>query len=82
MIKTTNENIPYYWSINVEATNYNGSFYTDGKDIFSYNLLIGKTESNKKLVYDYTARGLGFVSKTTSKHVSASKNFANIILVE
>ena len=53
-----------------------GSISTDGSTLYSYTLPTGKTEGGKKLVYDYTARGeFGFVSHTTSCHVSLAHNY-------
>lgn len=59
------------WALGQEARNHNGTFYTDGKRIYSYELQIGDTsETNKKIVRDYTAGGsYGFQSQTTSCHV-------------
>ncbi len=41
---------------------------TDGRSLWSYNLLIAKRDAYGIQVYDYTASGQ-FVSMTTSKHV-------------
>ena len=59
------------WAQGKPARNHRGSFWTDGKCIYSYELQIGDTsETNKKIVRDYTARGsYGFQSQTTSCHV-------------
>ena len=59
------------WALGKSATNHNGTFHTDGKRIYSYELQIGDTsETNKKIVRDYTAKGsYGFRSMTTSQHV-------------
>lgn len=59
------------WALGQEARNHNGTFYTDGKRIYSYGLQIGDTsETDKKIVRDYTAKGsYGFQSQTTSCHV-------------
>jgi len=43
---------------------------TDGVNLYSYNLVIGKRSSNGTHVLDYTSSGeYGFRSITTSKHV-------------
>ena len=47
---------------------------TDGDRLYSYALLIA--QGNK--VYDYTSKGLGFKSQTTSGHVGLAKRFAMI----
>ena len=47
-----------------------GNLTTDGKSLWSYNLLIGTTEGGRKVVRDYTSGGShGWVSQTTSRHV-------------
>ena len=59
------------WALGKEAKNHRGSFWTDGKKIYSYELQIGDTSpTGKKIVRDYTANGsYGFQSQTTSCHV-------------
>ena len=43
--------------------------HTDGKSLFSYQLRIGRTESDgKKIAFNYTAKGPQFYSTTTSRH--------------
>ena len=43
---------------------------TDGKCLYSYNLLIGETTPNGiKVVYNYTKKGNKFISHSTSSHV-------------
>lgn len=49
---------------------------TDGISLWSYRLQIGDTLCGKKVVYDYTSGGLGFVSMTTSKHIGLAKSVA------
>ena len=54
---------------------------TDGNLLYSYMLKIGHTDLNgEKVVLDYTAKGLGFYSNTTSCHVNRSKSMADIIV--
>ena len=54
-------------SIGMTPTN---SFSTRDGELYSYNLLIGYTRQDGTLcVVNHTARGLGFVSQTTSTHV-------------
>lgn len=49
-----------------------GNLRTDGMNLWSYNLLIGKTtETYKKVVIDYT--GAHKRSVTTSRHVNLAK---------
>lgn len=49
---------------------------TDGISLWSYRLQIGDTLCGKKVVYDYTSGGLGFVSMTTSKHIGLAMSVA------
>lgn len=42
---------------------------TDGKNLWSYNLLIAVRDAYGMSVYDYTRSGGRFISMTTSKHV-------------
>lgn len=82
MIKTTNENIPYYWSKGKAAMNGTGAYSTNGKDLYSYRLMIGTTnEQGEKVLFDYTSGGMGFYSMTTSKHVGKARLAADWIQV-
>lgn len=67
----TNSEVCAAWALGKPARNHRGSFWTDGKRIYSYELQIGDTsETNKKIVRDYTAKGsYGFKTMTTSQHV-------------
>lgn len=81
MIRTTNENIAYYWARGKAACNSNGSYTTNGKNLFSYNLMIGDTSpAGEKILFDYTANThLGFKSQTTSCHVGKARLSADLI---
>ena len=59
------------WALGKPAKNHKGTFHTDGKKIYSYELQLGDTsEDGKKIVKDYTANGsYGFRTMTTSQHV-------------
>lgn len=82
MIKTTNNNIAYYWSKGQAAENHRGSFTTDGKNIYSYRLMIGTTnEKNEKVLFNYTSGGMGYYSQTTSCHVGKARLAAHWIQV-
>ena len=50
---------------------------TDGKDLFSYNLCIGDTDptTDEKILRDWTAKGIGYWSQTTSTHVNLARRF-------
>ena len=71
MKRVSNKEVALAWVNGKPAVSHTGAFSTDGTRIFSYELQIGDTsESGKKFVRDYTARGsYGFQSMTTSKHV-------------
>ena len=44
---------------------------TDGVNLWSYSTLIGRIENGNRKVFDFRATGeYGFVSVTTSRHVS------------
>ena len=45
-----------------------GRLWTDGNDLFSYDLKIGETRGAQKVVFNYTRSGR-FFSQTTSTHV-------------
>ena len=60
---------------------------TDGFSLWSYALLIGETERGcaleaeedvVKVLHDYTAGGLGFVSITTSQHVNLARRIVGL----
>jgi hypothetical protein len=81
MKRLSNRLIPEQWKLGKPAQNYNKSFYTDGKDLFSYNLLIGTTTTTgTKIVYNYTSKSNNFISQTTSHHVSFAKSNADYFL--
>ena len=85
IIRTTNTNVPYYWSENKAARSGNGQFSTDGQTLFSYNMPIGKTVKGEKILCDYTASAGNFISSTTSQHVGVAKRKAfscNITVVD
>ena len=66
----------YCWMNTIRITNYADK---RGK-LYSYALKIGTTtDDHCKNVLDYTARGLGFYSVTTSTHVGMAKKYADII---
>ena len=71
MKRVNNYAVTLAWVEGREAISHTGNLSTDGKTIFSYELQIGDTsESGKKFVRDYTAKGsYGFRSQTTSCHV-------------
>ena len=82
MIKTTNENIAYYWSKGQPAKNGKGCYTTDGHDLYSYALKIGtKNDQGDTVLFNYTSGGMGYYSQTTSCHVGKARQHANWIQV-
>ena len=79
MKPVTNAEVCLAWAQGESARNHRGSFWTDGKRIYSYELQIGDTsEKSKKIVRDYTAKGsYGFQSMTTSQHVGLLRYIPN-----
>ena len=81
-MRTDNSTVAKQWAMGNNASNHNGSFTTNGLDLYSYNLLIGfTTKQGKKVLLDYTASTGHFQSQTTSgKHVSPSRVHAHVIM--
>ena len=73
-----NSNVVDYFRNNKKAKSSNGNLSTDGQKLYSYNMLIGITKNNKKLVLDVMSPN--FYSKTTSNHVSLAKNISDEII--
>lgn len=82
-IRTSNANVAKRWSEGKPAINYDGTFRTDGNNLWSYGVLIGYTKEGEpcphatKNAIDYTARTKNFISKTTSKHVAYAEKYAD-----
>ncbi len=58
-----------------------GSLSTDGSNLYSYNLLIGKHGGG--MIFEHTAKGGSFYSQTTSTHVNLAIRLsphANIVI--
>ncbi len=70
-----NENVIINWSEGNKAKSKN--LKSDGNLLFSYDLLIGYTMNNKKIVIDFTASANYFISMTTSRHVSLAKYYSD-----
>jgi hypothetical protein len=70
------------WTNRQIARTPNGSL-TSSSDgtLYSYNLPIGATVNNKRIVGDFTARGGNFHSMTTSHHVSNARQVAEVVTV-
>ena len=81
-MKTTCENVAINWYRNTASTNHTGTFSTNGRDLYSYNLLIGfTTQQGVKILLDYTAGAGHFQSMTTStKHISPTRAIADEVM--
>jgi hypothetical protein len=76
--KTNNAGVARAWSEGRDAHNSNRSFWTNGEDLYSYNLKIGETVDGVKRLYDFSAKSGMKVSATTSKHVGFAKPYAEL----
>ena len=66
------------WSLG--ASHKTPTLKTDGQNLFSYALKIGLTESNTKVLKDYTAPAGAFSTHTTSLHVNKARKYADKII--
>ena len=64
-----------------EVSNHSGSFrvYNDGT-VYHYRLLLGEIKEGVHIVYNHTAKGGSFHSKSTSDHVSRLKKHATKVV--
>ena len=77
--KRSNSRVIYSWINNKSWYSY--SMRTDGISIYSYNLKIGETDKdNNKILKDYTAKGLGYYSHTTSHQVNLARPYADVVV--
>ena len=74
-----NKDIAISWVNNNPARTNN--YWTDGQNLYSYNLLIGHTLDNQKILYNYTAPHF-FQSQTTSRHVSIAKDIPSVEILD
>ena len=77
-MKYCNVDIPNFWKSNTPATSNTGSYHTDGKNLYSYSKLIGVTDGQSKILFDYS--GNNFISQTTSTHVGYARKWADNII--
>jgi hypothetical protein len=71
-----NEEVAKAWAHSLPAKS--GNMWTDGQDLRSYGLLIGETDcGGMKILHNWTAKGKGFVSMTTSMHVGIASAYAD-----
>jgi len=85
MNRTNNHSVVSSWVNNSSARNHSNTFRTDGKSLWSYNLLIGYTTFTERLypvkeALDYTAGTGNFRSQTTSCHVGRAKAMADRVV--
>ena len=67
-------------SVSKDHKNDKYTFNTDGKNLYSNDLLIGFTKNDKKIIYDYTAYNNKFISYTCSRHINMAKKYCDIII--
>ena len=76
--KKTNSRVIYSWMNGKPFKSLRMS--TDGEELYSYNLMIGRTDPDgSKVLRDYTAKGLGCYSQTTSQQVNLVRPYANVV---
>jgi hypothetical protein len=81
MKTTKNQRVAELWSKSEEARSHNRQLWTDGSNLFSYNLRIGATTNEGvKIVFDFTMPAGHFQSMTTSQHVGLSKRYADTVM--
>lgn len=75
-LRFRNDDIPKAWKEGRPART--PTYWTDGTSLYSYDVRIGTTdEEGRKVLLEYTARGGGWVSATTSKHVGYARPYAD-----
>ena len=72
------EGVIWSWICGNKNSTSNDSFRTENGELFSYNLLIGYNENNVRFLKNYMANGLGYVSMTTSRHISRIKRYIDV----
>jgi hypothetical protein len=72
------DQVPKFWRNNAPAKSFTDNYWTDGYDLYSYQLKIGETlPDGTKMLYDYTKAAGRFISATTSRHVNLAAFYAN-----
>lgn len=81
MSRQSNWAIPAEWARNQAAQSHTGNFWTNGKELYSYSLIIGDTMSDgTKVLRDHTAGGKWpYYSQTTSCHIGRARMYADIV---
>ena len=81
MQRVPNKDVAALWSRSEEARSHNKQLWTDGSNLFSYNLRIGATTNEgKKVVFDFTSPAGHFTSMTTSQLVGLAKPHADTVM--
>ena len=76
--KKTNSRVIYSWMNGKPFKSLN--MFTNGLELYSYALMIGRTDPDgSKVLRDYTAKGLGFYSQTTSQQVNLVVPYADVV---
>ena len=70
-----NDNVALAWSKGKTAQSLN--MWTNGLDIYSYQLKIGTTQLGSKISFPYTAKEGNFISNTTSRHCYYAGKYAD-----
>ena len=74
--RRTIDSVIYHWLR--DKPEKASSMWTDGDVIYFYQMAIGFTDQvGKKVLRNHTARGIGFVSQTTSQHVVRVYHYAD-----
>lgn len=74
-----NDDVAYAWRRGDAAHNGTRSLWTDGHDLFSYDLLIGTRQGGDRIVHEHKSPR-HFVSMTTSRHVALAIQYTDIII--
>ena len=77
-----NVQVARFWHAGVLAKSNNGNYHTDGTNLYSYQRLIGTTDTfGHKVLYNYTnSTGGRFISSTTSHHVNLARFYADSLI--
>jgi hypothetical protein len=72
------DQIPKFWRNDTPAKAFTENYWTNGSELYSYQLKIGETlPDGTKVLYDYTKATGNFISATTSRHVNLAAFYAN-----
>lgn len=77
-MRTNNKNVARAWHNGEFAQSHNGNYHTDGRNLYSYRMLIGVTAPDGTK-YLLNVRGKNGYSSTTSKHVRLASVGATLV---